>query len=146
MADVLLVAFSLTDRTSLDAACDIIQLARKQTRELPALLVGTKSDLELERYVDAEEALAAAEKLDCVYTETSAAACVDVTHTFHLAVKLSACSSSSSLADEIRPQECNGVGKRRSMQQSAKRAFKSLRRWLRISMRKKSTLSSTKKI
>ena len=146
MADVLLVAFSLTDRTSLDAACDIIQLARKQTRELPALLVGTKSDLELERHVDAEEALAAAEKPDCVYTETSAAACVDVTHTFHLAVKLSASSNSSSLADETRPQECNGVGKRRSMQQSANRAFKSLRRWLRISMIKKSTLFSTKKI
>ena len=138
VADVLLVAFSLTDRTSMDAACDILQLARKQTRKLPALLVGTKSDLEFERRISAEEALAAADRLGCVYTETSAAACVNVTHTFHLAVKLSACSSSSSPADEARPQEYNGEGKRRNMQQSAKRAFKTLRRWSSISMRKNS--------
>ena len=145
VADVLLVAFSLTDRTSLDAAYDILHLARKQIRELPALLVGTKSDLELERHVNAEEVLAVADKLGCAYTETSSAACVNVTHTFHLAVKLSACSSSLSFADEARPQEYSGEGKRRNMQQSAKRAFKTLRRWSSISMRKNSTSSSTKK-
>lgn len=134
-ADALLVAFSLTDQSSLNTAHDILQLACSNGRRPPAVLVGTKSDLQAERQVSFEKGLAVAKDLGCGYSETSAATHVNVTQAFHLAVKLSVYSSSSSVSDLCGGCAANLESK---LQQSAKKGVREvLRKWSSLSRKKK---------
>ena len=92
-SDVLLLAFSLSDLTTLDSAKEILKFANgfygRQSR-LPVLLVGTKQDLAKERKISAEDAMKAAEELNCSYIETSAVSNAGVSEAFQTAVRLAA--------------------------------------------------------
>ena len=134
-ADVLLVAFSLTDQSSLDTARDILQLACSSGHRPPAVLAGTKSDLQTERQVSFEKGLAMAKDMGCAYCETSAATHINVTQAFHLAVKLSVYSSSSSVTDLCGGCVANLESK---LQRSARKGVKGvLRKWSTLSRKKK---------
>lgn len=110
-------------------------MACRDGRRPPAVLVGTKSDLQTERQVSFEKGLALAKALGCAYSETSAATHVNVTQAFHLAVKLSVYSSSSSETDL-----CGGcvANLENKLQQSARKGVREvLRKWSTLSRKKK---------
>ena len=85
-SNVLLVAFSLTDLSSLQYAKQIIALA--SNKMVSIVLVGTKEDLKSERQVSSEAILSLSNNLGCPYLETSAASGFNVHHPYQLAVNL----------------------------------------------------------
>ncbi len=94
-ADVLLIAFSLTDSSSLDTALHIRQLANGycgQFSRIPAVLIGTKLDLDSTRVVGFEEGVSVAKEVGCSYIETSAASNRGVGKAFAKAVQMVPCS------------------------------------------------------
>ena len=130
-ANVLLLVFSLTDKSSLETAKELRQFAdsccsNRSWLKLPAVLVGTKQDLEQERQISFEEGLAAAKELGCSYVETSAATNKNVLQAFHTAVRLTALQSSSakSTMDLFRCGCASGL--ERKLQHSAKKSVKGL--------------------
>lgn len=90
-ADVLLIAFSLTESSTFETALKIRKLANSycgQLSRIPAVLVGTKLDQDDMRAVGYEEGASAAKNLDCSYIETSAAINCGVVNAFTQAVRL----------------------------------------------------------
>lgn len=128
-ANVLLLVFSLTDKSSLETAKKLRRFADSCSSNhswLPAVLVGTKQDLEQERQVSFEEGLATAKELGCSYVETSAATNKNVLQAFHIAVRLLALQSSSgkSTMDLFRCGCASGLEKK--LHHSAKKSVKGL--------------------
>ena len=90
-ADVLLLTFDLSNHSSLEGAKRLKALANVyygQYCKVPAVLVGTKSDLEADREISFEEGLATANELGCSYVETSAAMNINISEAFRTAVEL----------------------------------------------------------
>lgn len=86
-ADVLMVAFSVESRSSLNYATHLLQFS--SSSRPPAILVGTKQDLKgAKREVSFEEAQTLANGLDVPYIETSAAANNNVKEAFVLATEI----------------------------------------------------------
>lgn len=83
---MLLVAFSLESRSSLDYATHLLQFS--SSSQPPAILLGTKQDLKGKREVCFDEAKRLAEELSIVYMETSAATNFNVKEAFVLATEM----------------------------------------------------------
>lgn len=130
-ADVLLLAFSLSSKTSLERAKEIRLLANSSCgrhSKLPAVLVGTKLDLAAEREVSFKDGLATAKELGCSYMETSAASNIGVLEAFSAAVRLAGHGWAPSQTDVF---GCGcALGLDIKVQRSAKKSVKGLlRRW-----------------
>ena len=125
-ADVLVLAFSLTDRSSLEAAKELRRFADTccdQHSRLPAVLVGTKLDLEKERTISYEEGATAAKELGCSYNETSAATNSNVLQAFQMAVRLTVLQRRSTL--DLCGCGC-AMGLEKRLHRSAKKSVKGL--------------------
>ena len=85
-ADVMVVAFSIDNRSSLDYATHLLQFSCSSRP--PAILLGTKSDLKGKREVSFEEAQSLADGLSLPYIETSSAANFNVKEAFVLATEM----------------------------------------------------------
>ena len=85
-SNVLLVAFSLADLSSLQYARQIIALASNKMVSID--LVGTKADLKSERQVSSEATLSLHKNMVCPNLETSAASGFNVHYLYQLAVDL----------------------------------------------------------
>nr|XP_057911183.1 GTP-binding protein REM 1 [Doryrhamphus excisus]XP_057911184.1 GTP-binding protein REM 1 [Doryrhamphus excisus] len=83
------IVYSVTDRSSFDAAAELrITLRRiRQAENLPIILVGNKSDLVRSREVAVEEGRACAVVFDCKFIETSASLQHNVTELFEGVVR-----------------------------------------------------------
>ena len=122
-ADVLVLAFSLTDRSSLEAAKELRRFADTCCDRLPAVLVGTKLDLEKERTISYEEGATAAKELGCSYNETSAATNSNVLQAFQMAVRLTVLQRRSTL--DLCGCGC-AMGLEKRLHRSAKKSVKGL--------------------
>ena len=85
-ADVLLVAFSVDSRSSLNYATRLLQFSSNSRP--PVILLGTKQDLKGKREVSFDEAKCLAEELSLPYMETSAATNLNVKEAFVLATEM----------------------------------------------------------
>ena len=125
-ADVLVLTFSLTGRSSLEAAKELRRFADTccdQHSRMPAVLVGTKLDLEKERTISYEEGAATAKELGCSYKETSAATNSNVLQAFQMAVRLTILQRRSTM--DLCGCGC-AMGLEKRLHRSAKKSVKGL--------------------
>lgn len=87
--DGFMIVFSLDSRRSFQEVEHFYDHILRVKNELsyPVVLVGNKSDLEGNRQVEEEEAMALAEKMHCPYIETSAKSRHNIERAFYVLVR-----------------------------------------------------------
>ena len=132
-SNVLLVAFSLADLSSLQYAKQIISLA--SNKMVSIVLVGTKADLKSERQVSSEAILSLSNNMGCPYLETSAASGFNVHHLYQIAVNL--------VLAELRRAQMTRSLEVEKKQKKRKLVSSLLRRWTSVGQSKKNIKNSS---
>ena len=137
-SNILLVAFSLADLSSLQYAKQIIALF--SNKMVSIVLVGTKADLKSERQVSSEAILTLSNNMGCPYLETSAASGFNVHHLYQLAVNL--------VLAELRKAQMTRSLEVEKKQKKRKLVSSLLRRWTSVRQSKKNikNLSITRSV
>jgi GTPase KRas len=81
--DGFLIIFSVTSKRSFaDVQRYIDQIERVHNKQMPTIIVGNKSDLEMSRVVNSQQAAAYAQSCGALYMETSAKTGENIDHVF----------------------------------------------------------------
>lgn len=115
-----LLVYAINSRNSLDELQVFYeQIQRvKDSENVPVLVVGNKSDLEIERQVSFEEGAAFAKSLGCPFLETSAKQRINVEEAFYGLVR-AINTSDSSLDTAVSAPEENGAAKNGTLETPA---------------------------